>query len=260
MCLNPLSRYITYQLYHAGILLGAAAREGKEEQIHQFRVALRRSRSLVKLYLDTSVPFPKELKSAVKATNAIRELDVLIASINPSKYPETLKTLQQMRGEYFDDHVTDDFRRSTLESLRRYEDLLCGADPDIPEQELVERVEAHFSSSLDAYRSISDKTTQKELHTLRVDFKNARYGFEFLRDEGIAEEAEKIGECKNLQNILGEVQDGYNQIEWLEMLYKRRPCGETKKLLKKRKKGLEKLRAASRSVLSRAARDTRSSG
>lgn len=260
MRFNPLTRYLTYQLYHAGILLGDVARGGKAESVHEFRVALRKVRSLAKLYLKPSTPFPEDLKSAVKATNPIRELDVLIASLDPGDYPKTVRLLKQMRKGLFENLFSDSFSKKTRKALLGYYHLLCGSNPDISPEDLIANVLRPFGASLATFRRIDDKTSQKELHALRVDFKNARYGFEFLRDEGIKDKAAAIGTCKKLQNTLGAVQDGYNQIEWLKKLCKRHPNGETEKLLESRKKELKRLKAASRSALSHAAEDTRLSG
>ncbi len=246
MQLHPLTRYLAYQLYHARIMLGTLSREGGEEEVHAFRVALRRVRSLVKLYLKHILPFPAELKSAVRGTNTLRELDVLIGSLTPAEYPQTVKALKRMRREHLETLLRSDFAETTRKVLLEYCNDLCNANPPLPAEKLLRRIEGHFTASLEVYRSISVQTRQKELHRLRIDFKNARYGFEFLRDEGIGEEDAKIAECKKIQNALGAVQDGYNQIEWLKKLYKHQPCEETKRLLKERKQGLKKLKAASR--------------
>lgn len=260
MQLTPLTRYLSYQIYHAGIVLDAIARSGEAEEIHEFRVSLRRTKSLARLYLNDLLPFPEELKSALKATNSLRELDVLIASLKPSEYPKTLKLLRQMRQERFDALWEKGFYERVPTMLRQYYDTLCAANPAIDSAQLVTTVEGGFKTALARYRTVDENTPQKELHQLRVDFKISRYGLEFLRAERLGEESEKIEACKRVQNTLGNVQDAYNQVEWLRKLYRLRPNAETKRLLKERKKGLKKLKAASRSALSRAAVDTHLSG
>ncbi len=258
---NGLTRYLIYQLYHAGLTLREIAPEGNNsDDIHEFRVALRRVRSLVKLYLETAVGFPAQLKSAVKATNSLRELDVLIESLNPSDYPKTFKRLKRMRRDCFKKIFRHGFQKNTLQELHLYYDLLCDSDIDLSAEHLIETVERHFDQSLEIYQTVDEKTSQKKLHALRVEFKNSRYGFEFLRTAGFRDEAEKIACCKKFQNVLGAVQDAYNQIEWLKKLYRKYPLDETAKLLEKRKKELKKLKAASRSVQSGATGGTRSSG
>jgi CHAD domain-containing protein len=242
------------------MLLEEITRSGESERVHDFRVSLRRVRSLIKLYLHESVPFPAELKSAVRSTNAIRELDVLIESIDPALFPKTLRLLGELRRKHFRKRFTGAFRNEAFCSLNLYYDALCDANLDISAEHLIATVETRYLAGVKKYGEINEKTSQEELHKLRVDFKNIRYGLEFLRAEKFADEKEKIAECKKIQNPLGAVQDAYNQVDWLRKLSRSHPNAETKRLLQERKKGLKKLKAASRSALSPAPAGSRSPG
>lgn len=247
---NVVTRYLIDQLNHAAWLLDAAARKKKSDDLHDFRVALRRVRSLIKLYLKASVVFPKELKATVQATNPIRELDVLIESLKKKKYPGTVKRLARMRRKRARRLFTDEFLRETLNSLHCFRDTLSHTHPAIAQDRLRQIVEESYLSCRERYGAINDNTTKKELHSLRVAFKNTRYGLEFLQASGLRDEHAKINECKSFQNTLGAVQDGYNQVSWLKKLLRKHPCAETRKLLKRRKKKVKKLKAASRSAQS----------
>lgn len=96
---SKLTQYLLYQLYHARVILHSLQYSAKEEEIHEFRVTLRRIRSLVKLLLGKSIPFPKILKAVMQETNSIRELDVLISSLSRSKYPKLSKHLSKLRKQ-----------------------------------------------------------------------------------------------------------------------------------------------------------------
>lgn len=250
MRLNVVTQYLTYQLYHALTLLDTLVRSHESEEVHDFRIAIRRVRSLTTLYLKESVPFPRELKNAVKSTNAIRELDVLIESLSQKRSPKTCRQLSRLRRECLDSSFTAEFKAQTLLAIRNYYDTLCDADPDINADHLIQTVEGHYSSAVADYAAINDATAQKELHQLRVRFKNARYGLEFLNTAQLKNEHGKISECKKIQNQLGAVQDAYNQIEWLKKVQMHAPSSETAGVLKERKKWLKKLKAASRSARS----------
>lgn len=247
---NIVTRYLIDQLNHAAWLLDVAARKKKSDDLHDFRVALRRVRSLIKLYLGASVPFPKELKAAVQATNPIRELDVLIESLKKKKYPGTVKRLARMRRKRARSLFTDEFVRDTLDSLHCFRDTLNHAHPAIVRDRLIRIVEESYRTCRKKYNAIDNNTTKKEFHRLRVEFKSTRYGLEFLQASGLRDEHIKINECKSLQNTFGAVQDGYNQVFWLKKLLRKHPCAETRKLLKRRKKKVKKLKAASRSAQS----------
>ena len=58
------------------------------ELLHQFRVAIRRTRSLLKLYLSAHYALHESLKSIVQRTNVLRELDVFVASLDAVLYPD----------------------------------------------------------------------------------------------------------------------------------------------------------------------------
>ncbi|MGD9716031.1 MAG: CHAD domain-containing protein [Sulfuricurvum sp.] len=248
MRLNVLTQYLTYQLYHALTLLDALMQNRGSGDVHDFRIAIRRVRSVTALFLSGSVPFPSELKAAVKSTNPIRELDVLIESLKPKRYPKTCRTLSLLRGRHADAAFSPEFKTQTLNAIRNHYDTLCDADPDISSTHLIDTVERYYASALSDYGRICPETSQKELHRLRVRFKNARYGLEFLASSQLREEHRKIAECKKIQNRLGRVQDAYNQVEWLKKVYKRSPSSETAELLRERKKELKALKAASRSA------------
>lgn len=260
MRLNAVTRYLIDQLNHAASLLERVAQKRKRDDVHEFRVALRRVRSLAKLYLEASAPFPNELKSAIKATNPIRELDVLIESVREKKYPKTAKYLARMRRKRARSLFTPEYARETLSRLHGYCDTLTHTHPAIPRNQLIRIVEESYNGCLEGYNGLDEKTPQKEFHRLRVKFKNTRYGLEFLNAAGMRNEHDKISECKSFQNSMGAVQDGYNQILWLKKIARKHPYSEIKKLLKKRKKKVRKLKAASRSAQSSGIRDTRSSG
>ncbi len=257
---NAIAHYLIDCIEKAASLLKRGVRHHRSDDLHEFRIALRRVRSLATLFLTSHIPFPAELKSALKATNPIRELDVLTASVQKNKYPKTFRRLVRMRDRRAEKVIDSSYLRKTGRALCRYAEQLGRITPPPDEQTLIQTVEKYYQEALARHRAIDEHTPQKELHALRVAFKNSRYGLEFLSASGIPDEKEKIVLCKTLQNILGAVQDGYNQIDWLKKLARKHPCDETDTLLKKRKKKLRRLKAASRSALSHDAEDTRSSG
>ena len=75
----PLTKYLTYQLYHAIQLALKLSKESDIEHLHQFRVAIRRSRSLLRLYMPEYYALQEILRGIVRQTNILRELDVFIA-------------------------------------------------------------------------------------------------------------------------------------------------------------------------------------
>jgi CHAD domain-containing protein len=238
MKLSLLTKYLTYQLYHALHLIFKITSDGEITDIHQFRVAIRRIRSLSKLYLDTTI-LPDVLKKAIKETNLLRELDVLLSTIDSSAYPKSVKHLTLLRDNTFQSIFTDTFKQEVIHGIHQFYDTLCSLNPD-PEL-LLPLAEGYYEECLDEYHTLVNHSTQKEFHHVRIKFKIARYSLDFLHESSIADEEKKIDECKRYQDILGAIQDTYNQLFLLKKLYEEYPIKEFKELIKKRKKILKKL-------------------
>lgn len=247
---SSLTRYLLYQLYHARHMLHTFAETQKEEHLHEFRIALRQTRSLVRLFAENTLPFPEALKAAVKATNPIRELDVLLDSLASAEYPKLLKQLSKIRKDTFKSLFSADFEKNVSSCLDEYYDLIAQYNPDFIPEILTQRVLTHYQHCLKAYQTLTEDTKPKRLHHLRIEFKDARYGFEFLALSDIHKGKKIIQHCKRLQTRLGAVQDALNQIEWLEKLYQTHPSSALKALLHKQNKSFKKLKDTTESEIS----------
>jgi CHAD domain-containing protein len=239
---NLLIRHLLYQIYHARIMVHSFAHKKKGKELHEFRIALRQTRSLSKLFLDDAVPFPEPLKAALKATNPIRELDVLIATFSSSEYPKLLKQLSKIRKNTLKTLFTPKFLRQTSLLLDEYYDRVSQIDLHFIPEILVQKVLTHYQHCINTYNSLGKDEKPKTLHRLRICFKDARYGFEFLEFSDIHKSQKIIQHCKQMQATLGAVQDGLNQVEWLEKLYESHPSSALKELLQKQTKALKKLK------------------
>lgn len=256
---SRLNRYLNYQLYHARVLLHAFRYSVKEEQIHEFRVTLRRLRSLVKLFLATSIPFPKALKRAMQETNAIRELDVLLGTLSRSKYPKLFKYLSKLRKNSVKTLFTPKYIDNTLRLIDEYSALISEANPDCLSEILIQKVLTHYQHCLDSYLALEPQSDPRTLHRLRIELKDARYGFEFLEIADLHHCQEVITHCKQLQNSLGTLQDTVNQIDLLKKIAQELPIPEVKELLRKQKKELQQFKETIRSELSHNVVGSRSS-
>ncbi|MDD5716319.1 MAG: CHAD domain-containing protein [Sulfuricurvum sp.] len=238
MHLNTLTKYLTYQLYHAIQIVGTMGEATTPENVHDFRVALRRVRSLVKLYLKKTLPFPDKLKKMLRQSNSLRELDVLIESISVSKAPLTHRYVSTLRDELMETLITPGLKTKSLTLMHRYYDALCDADPNISKKEMVRTVMELYTHSMALYHGLNEFSTQNERHSLRIQFKNIRYGLEFLHASGLLDHHELLTQCKMIQTDLGDIQDLYNQISWLEKLETELPASECAPLLSKRREKL----------------------
>ena len=242
MKMAPLTRYLTYQIYHALQLLAKITQESDTEHLHQFRVAIRRSRSLLRLYLPEYYALHEVLRSIVRQTNILRELDVFTASVDPHDYPKLVKMLQAYRSEQFESVLTEQFRKQTRSTLTKLYDDLTELNPALPVEELIDAAEKHFDGCLAGYNTLTKKSSEEELHELRIRFKISRYALEFLDQSALHSEQEKIKSCKKIQDHLGAVQDASNQFHFLKSFCRSHLIHECRRLLKARKSQLKQLK------------------
>lgn len=246
MKLNPLTKYLLFYLYQALLSVPKIGRERDGDPLHQFRVSLRRIRSLLKLYLPEEPIFPKILKTFIKSTNPLRELDVFLLSLDTKTYKRTFKLLTKMQKERYESLFAPQVKKELNQTLEIFYDRLTELNPAIDTDTLIASAHAHYRESYRRYRELSPHASAEEFHALRIRFKTSRYALEFLRESSLDNENDTIETCKQLQNRLGEIQDLSNQIEWLRNLRKEDPLGEFDLLLPVLEKKLKKLKAANR--------------
>jgi len=202
------------------------------EFLHDFRVAVRRARSLLG-QLDGVLPrlevkpLVKNLKWLARSTNVMRDLDVHLLCM-----PEYRRMLSGTESAALDP-VAAVLRQRRLAELRALQDALDGsrhastlrdweraargesddgrheADGARPIREVAaERILAIYRRVLDDGRAIDDESPPDALHRLRIDCKKLRYLLEFFSDmldaDGLAKPVKAL---KRLQDNLGRFHD-----------------------------------------------------
>jgi CHAD domain-containing protein len=211
------------------------------EFLHDFRVAVRRSRSILKsasgvLPDDETDLLAGELKWLGQSTGPPRDFDVwllgwdeLVADLEPAE--RTM--LEPMR-----EHVESE-RRAAHDRLRaalssdRYRTLVAtwhrvvdGEPPDPPPEAALpirDVAAARVDRALRKVRKrgcrIDDTSPGQELHTLRKRAKKLRYLLECFRSTLREEPVEAlVDDLKRLQDVLGEFQDAEVQIQTLRSM------------------------------------------
>ncbi|MGD9309605.1 MAG: CHAD domain-containing protein [Desulfosarcina sp.] len=202
------------------------------EFLHDFRVSVRRARSLLsqmKGVLDelTTSGLQRQLRSMGAITGNVRDLDVYL--LKKSKYvnlvPEVLKpgilqlfrSLQQKR-RYAKDRMLNamqrpDFRAalSDLDRFVQSDPLSESSSPDgrRPIGELARAViYKRYRRVVKKGRRITDATPDAELHALRIDCKKLRYLLEFFSSLFPKDQMKLlIKQLKQLQENLGDFND-----------------------------------------------------
>ena len=220
---------------------------GDDEALHQFRVALRASVSLLgscRLMCDESgcLQYRKELKEIISVTNRKRDFDVMGAKL--TKFQEDVKNpdLQKAFARLHEVIATERGREARFikaylqssyftEIMKRYEDFLAGGYRQsttvygryaiLPVCDYV--ILTHFMKIKKRIEKISGRQDDAPLlHKLRIDFKKMRYLLENFQSLYAADQMQMcIDEVKKLQNLLGAFHDGYQQRLIFEKLRKR---------------------------------------
>jgi CHAD domain-containing protein/CYTH domain-containing protein len=210
----------------AGAAQGRLADPADEEALHDFRVALRRLRSIERAFrgqLDD--PMAKKLRRRVRdlarATNGARDAEVQLAWVRGRR--KGLDREQRVGFTWFVKRLEAQRDREYEASIRAIDAEFPGVDrrvrkwlrggraADVPEgatfaAALGELIEEHLEAldgKLDAIHVPEDETA---VHQARIAAKRLRYLLELIAAEiGAAEEA--VTRLKSLQDVLGELHD-----------------------------------------------------
>lgn len=239
MAQSTLIKYLLYHLYDAALSRRKVGSKESVAQLHQFRVDLRRVRSLLQLYASDAILFPQTLKTFLKATNIVRELDVLLLSLDKKSTKKVFKQLSSLRDEHFEVLFTQESKMQIFQSLNDFYDFLTDLNPSFNNEKLIQTAHEHYDENLRRYSILPQSASKKELHALRIRFKISRYALEFLYDSSAEDTQVQIEESIRFQDKLGEIHDLYNQIKLLKKLQHENPSKELKKLLSEKKKMLK---------------------
>lgn len=227
------------------------------EYTHQYRVTLRRIRSLCLLLRELIPPFEQRilkphLKIMMKKTNKLRDLDVFI--LDKSQYIEMLpnhkpsleplfgfieserayeqaKVARWLATKEYTTHCTL-VRNSLLRSTEH-----ARVDNNVPALLFAsQKVSEQFKKVDKTRRKISDKSCDNVIHSMRIKCKALRYlleGFSALYPS--PQHKNNVKQLKLLQDKLGDFNDTSSQIEFFAQLK------ETANLNKQDRKALKKL-------------------
>ena len=185
------------------------------ESLHQMRVAVRRSRALLRagreLYTDDLSELETELRWLGEKLGAVRDLDVLVDRLRPKvddldpadRTPgrALLRTLERRRNGA---------RTSLLKALAgpryftlldRYEETVESLTPSGADLTVDSLARRELKKLAKAVRATGPDAADDELHALRKRGKRVRYAYELAGDDAVVKRA------KEFQDVLGEHQD-----------------------------------------------------
>ena len=265
---------------HLRHLLGVQLREleahdpgvrlGEEpEDVHDFRVATRRSRALIRatepIHGDALAPLGAELKWLAGVLGPVRDLDVLIDRLSAEvagleeDEPAGGVLLAALDAERAAD------RDALLEVLGsdRYRALLATFEETIAtlpdgdgEATAAEIARDGFRRLRKAVSELPKDSSDHELHAVRIRAKRARYAAELAALGGGKQEARAVTALKALQDVIGEHQDAVVAEERLRKLARAKTAIAAGRLIERER---ERKRAA-RAAYPRVAKDALAAG
>jgi CHAD domain-containing protein len=214
------------------------------EFLHDLRVAVRRSRSAVKLLADVLPPrassrFAGELKWLGDLTTPSRDLDVYLAAVQPlverdpalKPFYEFLAERRAVRHELVAGLRSARFRRFVRDWRALLGNPLLDSEPiKVIAARATRRA---YTRVRKLGRAIGPHSAPADLHNLRKRCKELRYLLEMFASLHDADTQQSVvAELKRLQDVLGEYQDTNVQLEQLrafadEMIAARRAPSDT---------------------------------
>jgi len=239
-----LKSYLIGQLTAAIKQLHAIGPDADIESLHQFRVALRRFRSILSAFSKKHTAPDAIVKSMIKLTNPLRETDVFLASVEPGNYPILHAALSRYRTKLYQDIWGAD----TTERIERALEALIGDLSKLkldPGNKKLLRIGKHlYKRAVKSHKKLTKDSEEELIHETRLRYKRARYALEFLDESGLIDAGKKIKKAKKAQEHFGAIQDAVNQLAWLHEFCTQHPSGECSALYDERKKALKSLKKA----------------
>lgn len=218
-------------LAEIGMQLPGVIEDIDSEFLHDFRIALRRTRSLLSLFFKTlpreqAEHFRAELKWITQATNSVRDCDVYLLGADEYRamLPERLHPGLLCFFEGLRERRKKEFKlmKRRLKSARAaalfkdWQGFLRDRLPALPPAKkpglcrgfAARLLKKRYKRILETGAACGPESEDTVLHALRIEAKKLRYLLEFFRSVLAAAEVDQlVKHLKRLQNNLGEFND-----------------------------------------------------
>ncbi|TDE25897.1 CHAD domain-containing protein [Vibrio owensii] len=236
-----LPRHLMHEFDYARTLEQGVIAETEPEFNHQYRVTLRRIRSLLLLLKPNFCPFEfkllkPNLKLLMKQTNTLRDLDVFL--IDREHYLNRSPEYQDKLASVFD--VIETQQIEALKSVRQWltsdsylktcvmieNSLRRASQYEVDNVDSIvvcsnKRILHHYKLVSNACKGLNRKSNDGDVHQLRIECKKLRYLLEYFTPLyvpnqghlGIQHRA-NVKQLKQLQDRLGAFNDTSNQLDF----------------------------------------------
>ena len=198
-------------------------REGSDpEDLHRFRVAVRRTRALIRasrpLVRDQLAPLDRDLRWLGSATGPVRDLDVLIEhlrELEPELEPDRVGAraiiaaleLERLRRRDVLITALDAIRYREL--LRRFSEVLPTLEAAAPDVSLEHLARKELDRLRDDYAALGADPLDDDVHAIRIRAKHARYAAELAAMASGDRFTELADALADVQDVIGVHQDAH---------------------------------------------------
>ncbi len=237
-----LPHFFISEFNYAKSLLGGVIIGQDPEFIHQYRVILRRIRSLCVLLGDIVSPFEQKLlkpnlKLLMKRTNLLRDLDVFLIdkprylTMLPEQKPSLENIFSIIKNRQINEHkyVTDWLQSRTYlntsvmieNSLFRAQQYQQKKKPISPLSYANKKIITQFHAVNKSTKRIKNNSEDSIIHSTRIQCKSLRYLLESFSALYFDEQhKQNVKQLKFLQDQLGSFNDTSTQITFFTQLGK----------------------------------------
>jgi CHAD domain-containing protein len=193
-----------------------------EIDVHQYRVACRRLRALLKTFKpflesEAAADYRRRLGRVAELGAAVRELDVLavLPELQPDPFGEALVrarhvAVQKLRRRLAGERVAREVK-TVLAGINPHE---LGLLDHVPESAVLRRVRRTWRRA-DELLAQRPRDPQA-LHALRIRLKNCRYTLELVADLSPRNASALRHRLREAQQLLGDQRDVAAAIQWLD--------------------------------------------
>ncbi|MFN1512826.1 CHAD domain-containing protein [Vibrio owensii] len=236
-----LPRHLMHEFDYARTLEKGVIAETEPEFNHQYRVTLRRIRSLLLLLKANFCPFEfkllkPHLKLLMKQTNTLRDLDVFLidrehylnrapehsdklASVFDVIETQQIEALKSVRQWFASDcylktcvMIENSLRRASQYEVDNIQSIVVCSN---------KRILHHYKLVSNACKGLNRKSNDGDVHQLRIECKKLRYLLEYFAPLHVTHQGQlgiqhraNVKQLKQLQDRLGAFNDTSNQLDF----------------------------------------------
>ena len=241
---DSLRIYLFYYLHLVKIYLPHIFDNNDDEFLHQFRVNLRRIKSLVSIFKelfesDIYQKINSHLRDAIKATNKKRDLDIFLANLNNCEEKNDLtefiqllteeqKAEEQKFKEFIKEKKIDDIIFDLEALLSENSNFYVTRLANLPAKEYIKNtINYLYKKTMKAIKKLDNQTKLEEFHKVRIKIKKIRYLINTFKVYSSKKQKKSL---TKYQDIFGELNDLKNQANMINNYI---PQCKNKEVLKK---------------------------